>query len=187
MLCHSLETLRESRILWHFIEPSFAFGASLSHFLPHCSLFFHSFWRVCARLQARGLARGTAISRIPWSCRNFSLWKIMESPWQEGITRLRVDKVNKTSCFFANQNSDIWFWISDLIPIPYPLKTRLVYTIQNLETSGFQIPSVLSKKFHQNLPNFERVWTCWWQSLIELTPAVWYNALGMIWYKILCF
>ena len=40
MLCHSLETLRESRILWHFIEPSFAFGASLSHFLPHCSLFF---------------------------------------------------------------------------------------------------------------------------------------------------
>ena len=61
MLCHSLETLRESRILWHFIEPSFAFGASLSHFLPHCSLFFHSFWRVCARSQARGLAQGTAI------------------------------------------------------------------------------------------------------------------------------
>ena len=29
---------RESMNLWHFIEPSFAFGASLSLFLPHCSL-----------------------------------------------------------------------------------------------------------------------------------------------------
>ena len=35
---------------------------------------------------------GGCISRIPWSCKNFSLWKIMESPWQEGITRLQVDK-----------------------------------------------------------------------------------------------
>ena len=53
---------RESRNLLHFIEPSFAFGASLSLFLPHCSLFSFPFRRVCARLQARGLARGTAIS-----------------------------------------------------------------------------------------------------------------------------
>ena len=28
MLRHSLATLEESRNLWHFIEPSFAFGAS---------------------------------------------------------------------------------------------------------------------------------------------------------------
>ena len=34
MLCHRLNTLRESRILWHFIEPSFVFCASLSHSLP---------------------------------------------------------------------------------------------------------------------------------------------------------
>ena len=34
MLRHRLNTLRESRILWHFIEPSFAFCASLSHSLP---------------------------------------------------------------------------------------------------------------------------------------------------------
>ena len=60
MLCHSLETLRESRILWRFIEPSFAFGASFSHFLPDCSLFSFPFRRVCARL----LARGTAITLI---------------------------------------------------------------------------------------------------------------------------
>ena len=77
---------RESRNLLHFIEPSFAFGASLlkasfwglfrtdfinhykmvtkqaniflslSHFLPHCSLFSFPFRRVSARLQARGIA-----------------------------------------------------------------------------------------------------------------------------------
>ena len=35
---------------------------------------------------------GRCVSRIPWNCRNFSLCKIMESPWQEGITRLQVNK-----------------------------------------------------------------------------------------------
>ena len=35
---------------------------------------------------------GGCVSRTPLSCRKFSLWKIMESPWQEGITILRVDK-----------------------------------------------------------------------------------------------
>ena len=29
---------------------------------------------------------------IPLSCRKFPLWKIIDSPWKEGITRLRVDK-----------------------------------------------------------------------------------------------
>ena len=40
--------------------------------------------------------KGGCVRTIPWSCRKFSLWKIMESPWQEGITRLLVDKVNYT-------------------------------------------------------------------------------------------
>ena len=40
----------ESRKLWHFIEPSFAFGASFSHFFPHCSLFSFPFRkRACQR------------------------------------------------------------------------------------------------------------------------------------------
>ena len=36
--------------------------------------------------------KGGCVRTIPWSCRKFSLWKIMESPWYEGITQLRVDK-----------------------------------------------------------------------------------------------
>ena len=62
MLCHSLPLWRESRNLQNFIEPSFAIGASHSIFLSHCSLFSFAFRRMCARLQARGLAHGTAIS-----------------------------------------------------------------------------------------------------------------------------
>ena len=46
---------RERRNFLHFIEPSFAFGAPLS-------LFYFAFMRVCACLQAQGLARGTVIS-----------------------------------------------------------------------------------------------------------------------------
>ena len=46
---------RESRILWHIVETSFAFGAILSLSLPHCSL-FSVFRRVNACLQARGTA-----------------------------------------------------------------------------------------------------------------------------------
>ena len=64
MECYTtlLSICRERRNLWHFIEPSFAFGASLSLFLLHCSLFSFPFKRVCAHLQARGLAQGTTKS-----------------------------------------------------------------------------------------------------------------------------
>ena len=51
--------LRDSRIWWHIVETSFAFGVilSLSLSLPHCSLFF-VFWRVNACLQARACEGG---------------------------------------------------------------------------------------------------------------------------------
>ena len=92
MLCHSLETLRESRILWHFIEPSFAFGASLSHFLPHCSLFFHSFWRVCAPLQGRWLAQGTAIGAFT-QLKRMKKERAMREKVREGSTKSKGGRV----------------------------------------------------------------------------------------------
>ena len=39
------------------------------------------------------LTFGGCVSVIPSSCRNMSLWKIMNEPWQEGITSYQVDKV----------------------------------------------------------------------------------------------
>ena len=119
MLRHSLETLEGEQDFIFFTEPSYPENLP-SLFICRDFFSFCPFNHGHERLQARGLAQGTAmsartklkckketkcfvsslflstfggcVSRIPWSCRNFSLWKIMESPWQEGITRLQVDK-----------------------------------------------------------------------------------------------
>ena len=69
----------------------------------------------------------------PWSCRNFSLWKIMDSPWYEGITRLRVDKVFYLFCAQRLRRESV----------PHKLDTKLPGWICN--------PSICYSDPHGNL------------------------------------
>ena len=48
-------------------------------------------WEYLCHGKVPEVVKGGCVSRTPWSCRKFSLLKIMESPWQEGITRLPVE------------------------------------------------------------------------------------------------
>ena len=107
MLRHSLVTL-EGEQDFFFTEPSYPKNLP-SLFICRDFFSFCPFNRGRACLQAlieysyvSSLFLSTfggCVSRTPLSCRKFSLWKIIESPWQDEITRLRVDK-NKFFFFF---------------------------------------------------------------------------------------
>ena len=84
MLRHSLATLEGEWEFVAFIEPSFAFGASLSLFLPHRSLFSFPFRRVGASLQARGLARRTAIRAFT------QLWTSIEKREKQALREKKI-------------------------------------------------------------------------------------------------
>ena len=67
---------------------------------------------------------GGCVSRTPLSCRKFLLWKIMESPWQEGITRLRVDNAFYATYFTHFFNSYEIFYKSRESTFPENLPMR---------------------------------------------------------------
>ena len=108
---------RESRISFVFTEPSYPENLP-SIFVPFLS------WRPSLAQNLRYVVcslsfdqlKGGCVSRTPLSCRKFSLWKIMESLWQEGITRLQVDKVYSLNTWCSLQCSTIFlthFWFNE--------------------------------------------------------------------------
>ena len=84
-----------------FLEPSFAFSAPLSLFLPHCNLFSFPFRRVHARLQARG-ARSTKNFSVIETCLNqFVLFQDQSSKVYHGFKAGHLLRLNEQTLSFV--------------------------------------------------------------------------------------
>ena len=73
--------------------------------------------------------KGGCVSRTPLSCRKSSLWKIIESPWQERITRLEVNKTFFYRWRFASTG------LPDLFRTIYRNKISLDHRTSRISTS----------------------------------------------------
>ena len=80
--------------------------------------------------------KGGCVSRTPLSCRKSSLWEIIESPWQERIARLEVNKTFFYRWWFASTG------LSDLFGTIYWNKISLDHRTSRIctsEVSNFKI------------------------------------------------